>query len=126
MKKKRVMVVDDNEDVTFSIKDFLEAKDSSLEVIRCKDGDECIRKVKSQKPDVLLLDIMMPKTDGWTVAKKLKERKQTSDIPIIFVTARTDNLSKNLGGLIASEYVEKPFDTTKLYKKVKKILNSAC
>jgi two-component system alkaline phosphatase synthesis response regulator PhoP len=66
---------------------------------------------------------MMPETDGWTLFAKLKERKEWSDIPIIFLTAKTDDYSKGFGKISAQDYIEKPFEIKDLKERIDKVLS---
>ena len=88
---------------------------AGMDVIQAADGEEAIRLARSEAPDVILLDLMMPRVDGWTVAEELGADEQTSDIPIVFLTARTTpddrRRAEKLG---AVGYVLKPFDPVRL------------
>jgi CheY-like chemotaxis protein len=121
-KNIKVLLVDDNNDVRFTVVQSLKKVDSNYEIIEAKNGSECLSKV-GQKPDIILLDIMMPDMDGYEVAEQLKANEATKPIPIIFLTAKTDKLSKEMGSVLGSEYVEKPFEPEALDKKIKKLLS---
>ena len=115
--KKEVMVVDDEKDIRDTVKNILESED--YKVILAEDGDDALKKLKDNKPDLILMDIMMPGTPVREVIKKIK------DINIIFVSvvktseAEKENLFKqdNVKG-----FVQKPFDTDYLIEKVKDAL----
>ena len=117
-------MVDDEEDQTFGIKIVLEdSYGDEYEVISAHNGAECFELLKNnEKPDLILLDIMMPKMNGWDVFTKLKENPEWRDIPVIFLTAKTDSYSKGFGKMAATEYIEKPCDIMKLKKRIGKIL----
>lgn len=121
-KKKIILTVDDNQDITYSIQEGLLATSPNVEVLIANDGKSCLKMVKEKKPDLILLDIMMPKMDGWDVAAKLKSDKGTEKIPIIFLTAKTDPISKGMGKLASTDYIEKPFDLSDLQKRIEKVL----
>ncbi len=122
--KKSILIVDDNPDVRFSVKLGLEDLDASYEVITAESGDKCLEFLKNnQIPDIILLDIMMPRVDGWNVFAKVKEKLEWRNIPIIFLTAKTDDYSKGFGSISADDYVEKPFDIEDLKKRIDNILN---
>lgn len=118
-KKIKVLLVDDNKDVLYTVKQSLEQLDPAYEVIEASSGQECLDKVDS-KPDIILLDIMMPGMDGYGVAEQLQGNPDTKNIPIIFLTAKSDKLSKERGSILARDYIEKPFDPKKLDKIIKK------
>ena len=88
-------------------------------------GEECLSLVNNQKPDLILLDIMMPNMDGYEVCEKLKDEESTTDIPVIFVTGK-DSLEERVRGLSvgAEDYFVKPFDHDELLIKIKKSLET--
>ena len=73
-------------------------------------------------PDLILLDIMMPGVNGWDLFAKLKEIPQIREVPIVFLTAKTDEFSQGFGKLSAHDYITKPFDINDLKKRIEKIL----
>ena len=122
---RKIMVVDDDPYQTFTIKKSLERLDDSYEVIQAHGGIECFELLNNDKiPDIILLDIMMPEMNGWVVYKKLKANKDWKEIPIIFITARSDQIAKNAGGFYGEDYIEKPFDMSDLKKRIEKILKN--
>ena len=122
MKKIKIMAVDDNEDVLFSIKEGLKAI-SDYDIIPINSAKEFLERLKEGDfPDLLLLDIMMPEMDGWELTAKLKRNVEWKDIPIIFLTAKTDDLSKGLGSLTSEDYVEKPFEISDLKDRIDTVL----
>ncbi len=76
---------------------------------------------KSVIPDFILLDIMMPEMSGWKLVKRLKETAW-KNIPVIFLTTRTNKIAKTAGGILGEDYIEKPFDGADLKKRIDKIL----
>ena len=122
MKKIKIMAVDDNEDVLFSIKEGLKAI-SDYDIIPINSAKEFLERLKEGDfPDLLLLDIMMPEMDGWELTAKLKRSEEWKNIPIIFLTAKTDDLSKGLGSLTSEDYVEKPFEISDLKDRIDTVL----
>ena len=120
---KKIMIVDDEPDLVFSIKYGLENFSGEYKVIGAKSGRECFELLKNgQMPDLILLDIMMPKMNGWDVFTKLKENPEWREIPVVFLTAKTDLYSKGFGKLGANEYIEKPCDMKNLEKRIDKVL----
>jgi CheY-like chemotaxis protein len=116
---KTILVVDDNFDVLLSIENTL--RPFGFTIVTASSGRECLDILEKSTPDLILLDIMMPDIDGWNVASKIKEHPQWKDIPLIFVTAKTDDMSISLGSFASSEYIIKPFDPKDLINAVNKI-----
>lgn len=73
-------------------------------------------------PDLILLDVMMPDIEGLQVFSELKENPEWSEIPIVFLTEKTDEFSKGFGEITAQDYVEKPFEISDLKERVDKVL----
>lgn len=119
---KRIMIVDDEEDIRGSVGQIFEI--SGYEVIKAEDGNDCLNKLERAIPDLVILDIMMPGMNGWDVAARIKENSKWSKIPIVFLTAKGDEMSIGMGGLASKEYIVKPFDIIKLKERVEEILNS--
>ncbi len=118
---KKIMVVDDEPDILTTVGKILEL--SGYEVIRAIDGRDCLSKLNANKPDLILLDIMMPEMSGWDVAARIKENPRWNAIPIVFLTAKGDVMSKGMGSLAAEDYITKPFDIKDLKNRVEKALN---
>lgn len=119
---KKILVVDDNDDMRYTIKEALEGAGCNYEYIEAESGEVALSLLKKSMVDLILLDIMMPGIDGWEVAATLKSDSKLKDIPIIFLTAKTDSVSKGMGGLTAEDYIEKPFDASHLKKRIEKII----
>jgi CheY-like chemotaxis protein len=115
--KISVLAVDDNKDILFAIKESLES-DNNFSVSCASGGKECLNRLKHHKPDVILIDIMMPDIDGWDVVAKIKTNKDLAKIPVIYLTGKTDDLSKGMGSLTAEDYIEKPFDPADLRARI--------
>ena len=118
---KKIMVVDDEPDILFTVGQMLEM--CGYEVIKAGNGKECLIKLDEVKPDLVLLDIMMPEISGWDVAAKIKENPNWKSIPIVFLTAKGDTMSIGMGGLAADDYIVKPFNIEDLKNRINKILN---
>ncbi|MGB8217647.1 MAG: response regulator [Candidatus Methanoperedens sp.] len=116
---KKVLVVDDEPDTLELVKLVLES--GGFETILAARGMEALDKVENTKPDLVLLDIMMPDMDGWDVFRKIKEKYPT--LPIAILTAKAQNIDKLLGlhVLKADDYITKPFGKNELINKVKKL-----
>lgn len=112
------MLVDDNEDTLYIIGRVL--KKSSFEIIECRDGLETLEKVKTCKPDLILLDIVMPKTDGFEICAHLKADPHTKDIPIIIHSATLSDISSKIRGLNvgANDYLTFPMNFNELLARI--------
>jgi len=117
-------MVDDEEDQTFGIKIVLEdSYGDEYEVIPAHNGAECFELLKNNEiPDLILLDIMMPEMNGWEVFYKLKDNSLWKDIPVVFLTARTDEIAENAGEFLGEDYIEKPVSLEELKEKIDKVL----
>ena len=116
---KKIMVVDDYPDQISTLKYVLESLNNRYEVIGVNDGTECLKLLNdSNIPDLILLDIMMPEMNGWEVYNQLKENSDWKNIPVIFLTARTDRIAKNAGEFLGDDYIEKPFNKEDLIKRI--------
>jgi DNA-binding response OmpR family regulator len=118
----RVLVIDDEEPIRLLCRVNLEAE--GMVVLEARDGATGIETARAATPDVILLDVMMPGLDGWSVAEELLDDPITEDIPIIFLTARAEVRDRarglDLGGI---EYVTKPFNPIDLAPLVRTLLD---
>jgi CheY-like chemotaxis protein len=119
---KKIMVVDDEADQILTVKYTIEQFGEDYDIITAKSGPECLKILETNLPDLILLDIMMPKMSGCEVFKKIKENTEWVNIPIIFLTARTDRTAENAGNFFAEAYIEKPFEFEDLKIKIKQLL----
>lgn len=116
------MIVDDNVDLTNVVKEGLEGK-SNYKVTIANSGMECFEILNKGKiPDLILLDIMMPEVSGWKTFSKIRETWK--DIPIIFITGRTDLVAEKAGKFFGEDYIEKPFAIKDLKTRIDKVLVS--
>jgi len=121
--RPRILVVEDNEDLRMFIKKGLERVDSRFVFDEAADGVEALQKIAESPPHLILLDLMMPRMDGFEVCKRLRADLQTAFLPIIMLTARDDAKSKRLGFLAGTDdYVAKPFDSEELAARVRRLL----
>ena len=121
MAKARILVADDEPDVVRAL--TLRLKAAGYEVVTANDGLEATRVAVQELPDLILLDIGMPCGDGHTVARRLREKPKTADIPVIFVTARVS--SEDLQDATeegAAGYLLKPFQSDELLELVEQAL----
>ena len=122
--KKKIMIVDDEPDIRYAVKDDLEdTYGDKYEVITAENGKQCLEILKdNQIPDIILLDIMMPEMTGWRLHDILRDSALWRDIPIVFLTARTDDIAKNAGGFLGRDYIEKPYKLEDLKERIDKVL----
>jgi phosphate regulon transcriptional regulator PhoB len=119
--KAKILVVDDEPDAVELIEVNLKA--AGFEVIIADDGREALQKARSATPDLILLDVMLPETDGLEVCKTLRRDTATTRIPIIMLTARAAEMDRVLGlELGADDYITKPFSPRELILRVKNLL----
>jgi DNA-binding response OmpR family regulator len=120
--QRNVLVVDDHASMRTLCRVNLEA--AGFRVLEAADGDEALAAIKTDRPDLILLDIMMPRVSGWEVASALLADSSTDRIPIIFITARTGVTDRiRAFELGAQEYVTKPFDPAGLAATITKVLD---
>ena len=116
---KRILIVEDELPIAELEKDYLEL--SGFEVVICSDGTEGMKMATTEKFDMVILDLMLPGTDGFEICKKIRETKNT---PIIFVTAKRDEIDKISGlGYGADDYIVKPFSPAELVARIKAHIN---
>jgi DNA-binding response OmpR family regulator len=117
----KVLIVDDEAPIRLLCRVNLEAE--GMEVIEAADGESGIESARRERPDVVLLDVMMPRLDGWGVAQRLVGDELTKEIPIIFLTARAEVRDRarglDIGGI---EYVTKPFNPLELAPLIESLL----
>ncbi len=119
--KGRILVVDD-EIYIVHILDFSLGMEG-YEVVTALDGEQALEKVAQQKPDLIVLDIMMPKLDGYETCKALKSKPETKDIPVILLSAKGRNVDQKTGFEVgADDYLTKPFSPRKLVDRINAIL----
>jgi two-component system alkaline phosphatase synthesis response regulator PhoP len=117
----KVLVIDDEAPIRLLCRVNLEAE--KMDVIEAADGPSGVVKAQDERPDVILLDVMMPGLDGWNVAEQLLDDERTSGIPIIFLTARAEFRDRarglDIGGV---DYITKPFNPLELAPLVQRLL----
>lgn len=118
MANKKILIVDDDTNICELLRLYLE-KDG-FDTVIANDGEAAIVKFNLEDPDLILLDIMLPKLDGWQVSRTIRK---TSNVPIIMITAKGETFDKILGlDLGADDYVTKPFDSKEVVARVKAVL----
>jgi two-component system phosphate regulon response regulator PhoB len=120
--KLRILVVEDEPAVAELLRVGLEAE--GFEVLKAEDGLECLKKIRSQKPSLVILDVMLPRIDGFKVCRLLKFDKSTQDIPIILCSARSSDADRERGRHAgADHYVVKPFEKEDLLAIIKHLVS---
>ena len=113
---KKILIVDDDPYILMSL-DFL-MKKNKFEVFVARNGNEALEQIKTNQPDLILLDIMMPDVDGYEICIKVKSDNKTKDIIIVFMSAKTRDTDIQKGlDLGAALYITKPFSTRDLLEK---------
>jgi len=121
MANKRILIVDDEKDLVSMIKMRLEA--SGYEALEAYDGQTALDKARQEKPDLIILDLMLPKMDGYMVCRMLKFDEKYKKIPIILFTARVQDSDKELGKEVGADaYITKPFEPNVLLAKIEELL----
>ena len=117
----RVLVVDDEPNIVLSLK-FLITQEC-YEVRTASSGEEALQALAEQVPDLILLDVMMPKPDGYEVCQKIRATPEWKDIPVIMLTAKSRDIEKEKGfAMGADDYITKPFATKELVARVQTLL----
>ncbi len=118
MSMGKILVADDDRNICELIRIYLEKE--GFTVILANDGEEAVQHFHTENPDLVLLDIMMPKLDGWQVCREIRKKSNT---PIIMITAKGETFDKVLGlELGADDYVVKPFDTKEIVARIKAVM----
>ncbi len=119
---KKIMVVDDEPDTVDLVKLVLETE--GYEILVAYSGQEALDMIKVNRPDLVLLDIMMPQMDGWMVRKKIVGNEETKDIPVVMLTAKAQPIDKMIGLHVVgvTDYITKPFGRKELINSVKRIV----
>jgi len=118
---RKILLVDDSETI-LQMEQMILAK-NSYELILARDGEEGVAKALAIRPDLILMDIVMPKMDGFEAVKKLRDNSQTRGVPIVMVTSKGEAESMEAGYENGcSDYILKPIDRLELLAKVKNLL----
>jgi len=121
MEKKKILIVDDEKDIVDTLTFRLNA--AGYEVISAFDGQEALEKAKKESPALIVLDLMLPKMDGYKVCGLLKADTRYNKIPIILFTAKAQEEDKKLGKEVGADaYITKPFEPQVLLGRIKELL----
>ena len=122
MNKKKVLAVDDDEDLLKMLK--LRIDKEGYEFMSAQDGEEMLRVMKTKKPDLVILDIMLPKMDGYSALREMRKEEEFKDIPVIVLTAKEKKKLQDLFALEKIEFfIEKPFEADDLLQKIRSLLH---
>ena len=124
MAKGKILVVDD-EIYIVHILDFSLGMEG-YEVLTALDGEQAVEKARAERPDLIVLDIMMPKLDGYETCKILKAGDDTNNIPVILLSAKGRNVDQKIGFEVgADDYITKPFSPRKLVERINALLGQS-
>jgi DNA-binding response OmpR family regulator len=122
MSPKKILIVDDEVDLVETVRFPLEIE--GFDTLVSYNGEDALNQARKEKPDLIILDLMLPKLDGYKVCRLLKFDERYKDIPILMLTAKTQDKDKILGKETgADEYITKPFEMDYLLEKVKAYLS---
>jgi PleD family two-component response regulator len=122
MTQKKILLVDDSETVLMMERMILQKE--SYQVVMARDGQEGIAKAMEVKPDLILMDVVMPNMNGFEAVKWLRQREETKSVPIVMVTTEAEMESMEAGYVSGcNDYVIKPIDSLELLTKVKNLLS---
>jgi two-component system alkaline phosphatase synthesis response regulator PhoP len=118
MNKQQILVVDDDKSIVKILRGYLEQ--ASYEVLIAYDGETAIHSLRRDKPDLMILDLMLPDRDGWDITRLIRSDKRMAALPIIMLTARVEDTDKIIGlELGADDYVTKPFNPREVVARVR-------
>jgi CheY-like chemotaxis protein len=119
---KRVLIVDDSQLIRTIIRSILEKE--GYTVLEAHDGQECFEVLTKLKPDLILLDVIMPDMHGWEVCRKIKEKKTTRDIPVVMFTTQASerDYKKSMEYAGADAHINKPFEREELIDLIKEFI----
>lgn len=118
---KRILITEDSPTVLAMMKDIIES--AGYSTLTAIDGQEAIDKARKEKPDLIIMDLMLPKIDGYKVCAMLKFDKNYRNIPIVILTARAGEADKKMGEEVcANAYITKPVDPDTLISKIKELI----
>lgn len=119
----KILIVDDEAYIRLVISQMLEAMDDEPEVFNADNGEDALKLIQQEKPDLVYLDVMMPKVNGYDVCERVKREWQMQDVTIILLTARGQEVDKQRGAEAGADlYVTKPFDPDDLLATTEQLL----
>lgn len=123
MEKKKILIADDETVIRLVVRKML---DKDYIVLEATNGEEAIEVARGQKPDLILMDLIMPKTDGYTACREIKADQATKEIPVVILTAVAHELNKKFAVEMGAEgYITKPLNTQELVDAITPLLAKA-
>ena len=124
MPKETILIVDDDPEIINILRDYLELE--NYRVITAHNGQTAVQRIHSERPDCVVLDVMLPDEDGWSVTRKIRSDERVRNTPIILLTARVDDMDKIIGlELGADDYITKPFNPREVIARIRVQLRHA-
>ncbi|MBK9942396.1 MAG: response regulator transcription factor [Kouleothrix sp.] len=121
---QRILVVDDDKQIVRLVQSYLEQ--AGYAVLTAYDGAAALRAIRTERPDLVVLDLMLPDQDGWSITRTVRADTSQADLPIIMLTARIEDTDKIVGlELGADDYIAKPFNPHELVARVRAVLRRA-
>jgi len=121
MMNQRILVVDDDKQIVRLVRSYLEQ--AGYQVLTAYDGATALRTIRSERPDLVVLDLMLPDSDGWEITRLVRGDASLASLPIIMLTARVDDTDKIVGlELGADDYISKPFNPREVVARVRAVL----
>ncbi|NLX91766.1 MAG: response regulator [Firmicutes bacterium] len=118
---QKILLVEDEKNIILGVKTCLEV--ANYQVLVVEDGEKAIETAVNERPDLILLDLMLPKIDGFTVCRELKSKEETKNIPIVVLTAKVEEESRRRAMEAgADSYMTKPFRPEELWQEIKKFI----
>lgn len=119
--RKKVLLIEDEPDISRPLAFRLNKK--GLDVVVAQDGEDGLAKSKTESPDLIILDLMLPKLQGEEVCRRIRQDEKTSKVPIIMLTAKASDVDKIVGKTLgADSYMTKPFEASDLLKEIDRLL----
>jgi two-component system alkaline phosphatase synthesis response regulator PhoP len=117
----RILVVDDDKQIVRLVRSYLEQ--ANYQVLTAYDGETALHSIRREKPDLIILDLMLPDRDGWEITRLVRSDQNLAGLPIIMLTARTEDTDKIVGlELGADDYITKPFNPREVVARVRAVL----
>ena len=120
---KKILVVDDNEDILYSIKNGLEDTNDDYKINTANNGIKCLEMLVEETPDLILLDLMMPNMNGWEVLETIQSNMKWRNIPIFIISSSNNPEFKESAEELGITFIEKPFDIKNLKTRIDEFLS---
>lgn len=122
--KHKILVVDDDAFVRMPLEVML--RNEGFEPLTARDGVECLLRLRENRPDLIILDVMMPGPDGFDVCRTIKQESRFATIPVILLSARRNEQDRGRGiGVGAADFIQKPYSPSKLLDRVRELLSKS-